>query len=147
MAKPDFGGMRSRTPVASAVLMALSGQAAIAQVAPRGPAVRNLLRAQAIGRVTAIFSDIAAATAEQSSNVAQVGEAVAQMDQVTQQNSALVEETKDEQATGEGGAEAAVQWRVAGGLAQAVEEFAGQLLLARRPFASGIVRSGAGARG
>jgi methyl-accepting chemotaxis protein len=47
---------------------------------------------QAIGRVTAIFSDIAAATGEQSNNVSQVGEAVRQMDQATQQNAALVEQ-------------------------------------------------------
>ena len=45
-----------------------------------------------IGRVTAIMSQIAMASAEQSSGIEQVNQAVAQMDQVTQQNAALVEE-------------------------------------------------------
>ncbi len=45
-----------------------------------------------IRRVTDIMSEIAAASIEQSSGVAQVGEAVTQMDQTTQQNAALVEE-------------------------------------------------------
>ena len=45
-----------------------------------------------IRRVTDIMSDISAASAEQSAGVSQVGEAVMQMDQVTQQNAALVEE-------------------------------------------------------
>ncbi len=47
---------------------------------------------QAIGRVTTIFSDISAASSEQSHSVAQVGEAVQHMDQSTQQNAALVEQ-------------------------------------------------------
>jgi methyl-accepting chemotaxis protein len=46
----------------------------------------------AIKRVTDIMGEISAATAEQSLGVAQVGEAVSQMDQTTQQNAALVEE-------------------------------------------------------
>jgi methyl-accepting chemotaxis protein len=46
----------------------------------------------AVGRVTQIMSDIAAASVEQGSGIAQVNEAVSQMDKVTQQNSALVEE-------------------------------------------------------
>ena len=46
----------------------------------------------AIRRVTDIMGEISAASTEQSQGVAQVGEAVAQMDQVTQQNAALVEE-------------------------------------------------------
>jgi len=45
-----------------------------------------------IGRVTAIMSQIAMASVEQSSGIEQVNQAVAQMDQVTQQNAALVEE-------------------------------------------------------
>jgi len=48
---------------------------------------------QAIGRVTEIVSEISAASQEQSQGVAQVGEAVTQMDQATQQNAALVEES------------------------------------------------------
>ena len=45
-----------------------------------------------IRSVTDIVAEISAASREQSLGVAQVGEAVTQMDQVTQQNAALVEE-------------------------------------------------------
>jgi len=45
-----------------------------------------------IRRVTDIMGEISAASAEQSAGVGQVGEAVIQMDQATQQNAALVEE-------------------------------------------------------
>jgi len=45
-----------------------------------------------IKRVTDIMGEISAASIEQSAGVSQVGEAVTQMDQVTQQNAALVEE-------------------------------------------------------
>jgi len=45
-----------------------------------------------IRRVTDIMGEISAASTEQSMGVSQVGEAVTQMDQVTQQNAALVEE-------------------------------------------------------
>ena len=47
---------------------------------------------RAIQRVTDIMGEISAASSEQALGVAQVGEAVTQMDQVTQQNAALVEE-------------------------------------------------------
>jgi len=46
----------------------------------------------AIGRVTGIVREIANAAAEQSTGIDQVNIAVTQMDQVTQQNAALVEE-------------------------------------------------------
>lgn len=46
-----------------------------------------------IKRVTAIMGEISGASREQSAGVAQVGEAVGQMDQATQQNAALVEES------------------------------------------------------
>ena len=46
----------------------------------------------AINRVTDIMGEISAASVEQASGVGQVGEAVTQMDQATQQNAALVEE-------------------------------------------------------
>jgi methyl-accepting chemotaxis protein len=46
----------------------------------------------AIKRVTDIMGEISAASTEQSLGVAQVGEAVGQMDQTTQQNAALVEQ-------------------------------------------------------
>jgi methyl-accepting chemotaxis protein len=45
-----------------------------------------------IRRVTDIMGEISSASNEQSAGVAQVGEAVTQMDQVTQQNAALVEQ-------------------------------------------------------
>jgi methyl-accepting chemotaxis protein len=47
----------------------------------------------AIRRVTDLMGEISAASVEQSAGVAQVGEAVTQMDQATQQNAALVEES------------------------------------------------------
>ncbi|MEG1768759.1 MAG: methyl-accepting chemotaxis protein [Comamonas sp.] len=47
----------------------------------------------AVQRVTDIMAEISSASAEQSTGVAQVGEAIIQMDQVTQQNAALVEES------------------------------------------------------
>jgi uncharacterized phage infection (PIP) family protein YhgE len=46
-----------------------------------------------IRRVTDIMGEISAASSEQSSGVAQIGDAVTQMDQATQQNAALVEES------------------------------------------------------
>jgi uncharacterized phage infection (PIP) family protein YhgE len=46
-----------------------------------------------IRRVTDLMGEINTASAEQSRGVAQVSEAVTQMDQVTQQNAALVEES------------------------------------------------------
>ena len=46
----------------------------------------------AIQRVTTLMTDISAATAEQSSGMGQIGEAVQHLDQTTQQNAALVEE-------------------------------------------------------
>ncbi|MFJ2995051.1 methyl-accepting chemotaxis protein [Pandoraea sp. NPDC087047] len=47
---------------------------------------------QAVKRVTDIMGEISAASAEQSSGIEQVNRAVTQMDDVTQQNAALVEE-------------------------------------------------------
>lgn len=48
--------------------------------------------ARSAKQVTDIMSDIAAASEEQSAGIHQINQAVAQMDQVTQQNAALVEE-------------------------------------------------------
>jgi methyl-accepting chemotaxis protein len=45
-----------------------------------------------VKRVTDIMAEIMAASQEQSSGIEQVNQAVGQMDQVTQQNAALVEE-------------------------------------------------------
>ena len=47
---------------------------------------------QAVRRVTDIMNEISAASQEQTTGIEQVNQAVAQMDQVTQQNAALVEE-------------------------------------------------------
>ncbi|WJY16628.1 methyl-accepting chemotaxis protein [Pectobacteriaceae bacterium CE90] len=47
----------------------------------------------AVTRVTDIMGEIASASDEQSKGIEQVGQAVTEMDQVTQQNSALVEES------------------------------------------------------
>jgi methyl-accepting chemotaxis protein len=47
---------------------------------------------ESVRRVTDIMSEISAASAEQTSGIEQINEAIAQMDQVTQQNAALVEE-------------------------------------------------------
>ena len=46
-----------------------------------------------VRRVSQLIADIASASAEQSKGISQVGEAVNQLDQVTQQNAALVEES------------------------------------------------------
>ena len=45
-----------------------------------------------IQRVTDIMGEISSVTLEQTSGIEQVNQAVSQMDQVTQQNAALVEE-------------------------------------------------------
>ena len=47
----------------------------------------------AIRRVSDLVGEISSATSEQSAGVGQVGEAISQMDKVTQQNAALVEES------------------------------------------------------
>ena len=47
----------------------------------------------AIKRVNDIVAEISAASREQSAGVTQVGEAVSAMDQATQQNAALVEQS------------------------------------------------------
>ena len=46
-----------------------------------------------VQRVTDIISEIRAATSEQTQGIGQVSEAMHQLDQMTQQNSALVEES------------------------------------------------------
>lgn len=46
-----------------------------------------------VTRVTDIMGEIASASDEQSKGIGQVGQAVTEMDRVTQQNSALVEES------------------------------------------------------
>ena len=56
-----------------------------------GSTMREIV--ESIGRVTSIMDEISVASREQSSGVTQVGDAVVQMDQATQQNAALVEES------------------------------------------------------
>ena len=65
-------------------------QQGTAQVDQAGSTMTEVVNS--IRRVTDIVGEISAASREQSSGVSQVGEAVTQMDQVTQQNAALVEE-------------------------------------------------------
>ncbi len=46
-----------------------------------------------VQRVTQLIGEVSSATAEQTSGIGQVGDAVTQLDEVTQQNAALVEES------------------------------------------------------
>ena len=46
-----------------------------------------------VKRVTDLIGEISSASIEQSQGIGQIGDAVAQLDQVTQQNAALVEES------------------------------------------------------
>ncbi|GAB6043962.1 methyl-accepting chemotaxis protein [Endothiovibrio diazotrophicus] len=55
-----------------------------------GSALHEIL--QAVKNVTDVVSEIAAASAEQTTGIEQVNKAIMQMDEVTQQNAALVEE-------------------------------------------------------
>jgi methyl-accepting chemotaxis protein len=55
-----------------------------------GDTMREIL--ESITRVSAIMSEIETASSEQSAGIGQINIAIAQMDQVTQQNAALVEE-------------------------------------------------------
>jgi len=59
-------------------------------VSDAGATMRDIV--DSIGRVTAIMAQIALASQEQSAGIEQVNGAIAKMDQVTQQNAALVEE-------------------------------------------------------
>jgi methyl-accepting chemotaxis protein len=59
-------------------------------VAQQGQTMGEIV--QAVKRVTDIMGEISAASAEQSSGIEQVNRAITQMDEVTQQNAALVEE-------------------------------------------------------
>jgi len=62
-----------------------------ALVARAGTTMEEIV--SSIKRVTEIMGEITTASSEQSNGVSQVGESVTQMDQVTQQNAALVEES------------------------------------------------------
>jgi methyl-accepting chemotaxis protein len=67
-----------------------------------------------VKQVSDIVAEISAATTEQNAGIAQVHQAITQMDQVTQENAALVEQTA---------AAAQAMQDQAGGLAQAVSAF------------------------
>jgi methyl-accepting chemotaxis protein len=56
-----------------------------------GEAIADIVRQ--VQRVDGIVAEISAASGEQSQGIDQIGTAVAQLDQVTQQNAALVEES------------------------------------------------------
>lgn len=60
------------------------------QVKEAGTTMQDIVAA--VGRVTEMMSEIQAASAEQKNGIEQVNEAVHQMDEMTQQNAALVEE-------------------------------------------------------
>ncbi|MCC7712379.1 MCP four helix bundle domain-containing protein [Janthinobacterium lividum] len=64
--------------------------AGAALVAQAGATMQEVVAA--VGRVCQMVADITAASAEQSTGIGQVSQAVLQMDEVTQQNAALVEE-------------------------------------------------------
>ncbi|HAS0810085.1 TPA: methyl-accepting chemotaxis protein, partial [Enterobacter hormaechei subsp. xiangfangensis] len=61
------------------------------QVALAGEAMAKIVRD--VTNVTDIMGEIASASAEQSKGITQVGQAVVEMDSVTQQNAALVEQS------------------------------------------------------
>ncbi|WP_413731882.1 methyl-accepting chemotaxis protein [Sodalis sp. RH20] len=61
------------------------------QVAHAGETMEDIVKA--ITHVTDIMSEIASASDEQSKGIQQIGQAVTEMDSVTQQNSALVQES------------------------------------------------------
>ena len=61
-----------------------------AQASRAGATMQEVV--EAIGRVTALMGQISTATHQQSQGEAEVGTAIQQMDQMTQQNAALVEE-------------------------------------------------------
>lgn len=88
--------LAQRTSSASKEIKGLIN-ASVARVAA-GTALANLAGRtmdeidQAVSRVTNIMGEIAAASDEQRRGIEQVGQAIAQMDNVTQQNAALVEE-------------------------------------------------------
>jgi len=65
--------------------------AGTAQVDSAGETMGEVV--QSIRRVTAIVGEISTASSEQSAGVSQIGQAVSQMDESTQRNAALVEES------------------------------------------------------
>lgn len=66
-------------------------EAGAADVAQAGQAMEEIV--SSVRRVTDLMGEIAAAAVEQRDGIAQVNQAVANLDQMTQQNVALVEES------------------------------------------------------
>jgi methyl-accepting chemotaxis protein len=66
-------------------------EAGTVQVNEAGSSMEGIVRQ--VNSVNQLIAEISGATREQSSGIAQVGDAVNQLDQVTQQNAALVEES------------------------------------------------------
>ena len=77
-----------RTLIAASVERVEQGTTLVDQA---GSTMREVVTS--IKRVTDLMGEISSATDEQSTGVAQIGQAVMQMDQATQQNAALVEES------------------------------------------------------
>ncbi len=77
-----------KTPITNSVERVEQGTVLVGQA---GSTMQEVV--QSIRRVTDIMGEITSASVEQSAGVAQINEAVTQMDQVTQQNAALVEES------------------------------------------------------
>ena len=61
-----------------------------AQVSQAGATIDRVV--DSVHKVSALMAEVAQASEEQRSGIDQVNQAIAQMDQVTQQNAALVEE-------------------------------------------------------
>jgi methyl-accepting chemotaxis protein len=87
-------------------------EAGSAQVAEAGKTMDEIVAS--VRRVTDIMGEISAASHEQTQGIEQINQAITQMDQVTQQNAALVEEAA---------AAAASLQDHAGSLVQAVSVF------------------------
>ena len=90
------------------------------QVADAGRTMEQIV--DSVKRVTHIMSEITAASREQTSGIEQINQAITQMDQVTQQNAALVEEAAAAASSLQGQAgqltEAVGIFRVQGGSAR-----------------------------
>jgi len=78
---------KSKTLITGSVVKVEDGTGLVHQA---GQTMQEIVTS--VKRVTDIMAEIAAASAEQTSGIEQVNQAIVQMDQVTQQNAALVEE-------------------------------------------------------
>ena len=88
LAQRSSGAAKEIKDLISGSVLKIQGGSTLA--ANAGQTMAEML--QAVARVTDIMGEIAAASDEQSRGIGQVNMAVNQMDQVTQQNAALVEE-------------------------------------------------------